>query len=79
VRYADGNEARIGDVISIDDKHRGTVVACVDRSEYSNDYPSAQWSYLGKGILVDTDFGGVVHYSDARSERMVLMARENDL
>ena len=75
MRYADGNEARIGDTIAIDDKHRGTVVACIDRGEYSDAHPAAQWSYLGKGILVDTDFGGLVHYPEERNERMTLVGR----
>jgi hypothetical protein len=58
VKYSDGYEAKIGDVIAIDEKHRGVVVVCVDRDEYAEAYPRAQWSSLGTGILVDTDFGG---------------------
>ena len=75
MRYSDGNEARLGDVIAIDNNHRGIVVACIDRDEYSDAHPKAQWSSLGKGILVDTDFGGLVHYSDEKHEQMVLVKR----
>lgn len=75
MRYADGNEARIGDVIAIDDQYRGVVVACIDRGEYTDAHPAAQWSSLGKGILVDTDFGGLVHYPDEKNEHMVLVRR----
>lgn len=76
MNYEDGNEARVGDIVSIDDRYRGTVVACIDRGEYADAYPAAQWSSLGKGILVDTDFGGLVHYSDEKSEHMVLVKRK---
>jgi len=76
VNYADGNEARVGDIVSIDDQYWGTVVACIDRGEYADGYPAAQWSSLGKGILVDTDFGGLVHYSDEDADRMILVKRK---
>lgn len=76
MKYSDGNEAEIGDVIAIDEKYRGVVVVCLDRDEYAEAYPRAQWSYLGTGILVDTDFGGLVHYSAEKSEQMVLVRRQ---
>jgi hypothetical protein len=76
VNYADGNEARVGDIVSIEDQYWGTVVACIDRGEYTDTYPAAQWSSLGKGILVDTDFGGLVHYSDEDADRMNLVKRK---
>jgi hypothetical protein len=76
MNYADGNEARVGDIVSIDDQYWGTVVACIDRGEYADAYPAAQWSSLGTGILVDTDFGGLVHYSDENSGRMILVKRK---
>lgn len=75
MNYADGNEARVGDIVSIDDQYWGTVVVCMDRAEYTDAYPAAQWSSLEKGILVDTDFGGLVHYSDEDAGRMVLVKR----
>jgi len=76
VNYADGNESRVGDIVSIDDQYWGTVVACLDRGEYADAYPAAQWSSLGKGILVDTDFEGLVHYSDEDADRMILVKRK---
>jgi hypothetical protein len=76
VNYADGTEAKVGDIVSIDDQCWGTVVACIDRGEYADAYPAAQWSSLGKGILVDTDFGGLVHYTDENSDCMILVKRK---
>lgn len=77
MNYSDGTEARVGDIVSIDDQYWGTVVACIDRGEYANEYPAAQWSSLGKGILVDTDFGGLVHYLDEHAGRMNLVKRKS--
>jgi len=75
MRYADGNIARLRDLIAIDTKYRGLVVACIDSDEYSEEYPRDQWSYLLKGIMVDTDFGGLVHYQDEEVEHIVLIER----
>lgn len=75
MRYADSNEAQQGDVVAIDDKYRGVVVAVIDTASYSERFPSEQWSYLGRGIVVDTDFGGIVHYPSGEDEHIVLVRR----
>jgi hypothetical protein len=75
VRYTDGTEALLGDFITIGTKNRGVVMANIDGNEYTDGYPSAQWSYLRRGILVDTDFGGLAHYEDSKREYMVLVKR----
>lgn len=75
MHYRDGQEARLGDVISIADAHPGRVVACLDRAEYSPAYPASQWAYLSTGILVETHFSGLVHYPDGESERIQLVRR----
>ena len=73
--YTDGNEARLGDKVAIGGSHRGVVVACIDRGEYSAEHPAAQWSYLGRGVMIDTSFGGLVHYEDASLEEILLLER----
>jgi hypothetical protein len=75
MRYADANEAALGDVVLIDGKRRGVVVAVIDTGCFSERFPSEQWAYLGKGILVDTDFGGVVHYPNGEDESIQLVRR----
>ena len=75
MKYSDENEAKLGDVVAISDAHRGVVVACIDRGEYSAEHPATQWSYLGKGIMVSTDFGGLIHYADASQEHITLVSR----
>ena len=74
MRYADGYEAKVGDKVAIDEKYRGVVVADIDGGEFSERYSSG-WGYLKSGILVDTDFGGLVHYPNAEHEHIVLLER----
>jgi hypothetical protein len=64
MRYLDGQEIRVGDVVSIDTKYRGTVVGCIDSAQYTEPHSAAQWGHLNSGVVVDTDFGGIVHYPD---------------
>ncbi len=73
--YSDGNDAQIGDEIEIDSRYRGMVVANIDLNQFSAEYPKDQWSYLGCGIMVLTDFAGLVHYSNTEHEQMRLISR----
>jgi len=75
MRYSDGQEARLGDTVSIAGTHRGCVVACLDRSEFSPAYPADEWACLAIGILVDTSFGGLIHYPHPGEEHLLLIAR----
>ena len=78
MRYRDGQEISVGDVVAIGTKYQGTVVGCIESRSYAPPHTPAQWDYLATGILVDTDFGGIVHYPDAgsiESEGIVLVRR----
>lgn len=77
MRYADGREAKVGDRVAIDADRRGRVVACLDRDDYAVEYPAADWRYLERGLLVETDFGGLVHYPDAGVEGFELLRRDD--
>jgi hypothetical protein len=73
MHYSDGNESQAGDVVQIDFKYRGTVVACIDSNEYLHGYEHC--SYLKHGIMVNTDFGGLVHYTSEATDELVLLHR----
>ena len=62
MKYEDGKNVQVGDEVSIDTKYKGTVVANIESGEYSVAHSEEQWSYLKTGVLIDTDFGGIVHY-----------------
>ena len=71
--YPDGTTIRPGDVVSIDSKYRGRVVASMDTNEYLSGQDS--WAYLSNGIMVDTDFAGLVHYTSEASMSLSLIER----
>lgn len=73
MKYADGTDIKPGDVIQIDVKYRGRVMASMDTSEYLSG--EDKWAYLGTGIMVDMDFGGPVHYTSATADDFVLIQR----
>lgn len=55
----------------IDSQYRGRVIASMDTSRY---LPGKEyWTWLERGIMVDTDFGGLVHYSDETAEHFELI------
>jgi hypothetical protein len=62
MKYTDGTQAKIGDKVLIGRQYHGVVVADMDGDEYSREHPRDQWGYLGSGVIIDTDFGGLVHY-----------------
>jgi len=62
MKYTDGTEIKLGDKVIISGEYHGVVIADIDGVEYSESYPKDQWSYLETGVLIDTDFGGIVHY-----------------
>ena len=73
--YSDEKEAKLGDKIAIFPAHSGVVVACLDRIEYSANFPETEWAYLERGILVQTDFAGLIHYPELGAEHFALVAR----
>jgi hypothetical protein len=79
VRYSDFNEAELGDEVAIDDIYKGVVVASLDTDEYSARCPREEWAYLGTGIVVDTNFGGLIHYPGNDDEHIVLVRRASAL
>ena len=64
MRYHDGKSIHVGDVVRIDILHQGTVVACIEDGIYIEPHTKEQWTHLEQGVLIDTSFGGLIHYSD---------------
>ena len=78
MRYASGQDVLPGDLVRIDTKYRGTVVACIAEGMYLAPYTPGQWEQLKTGAMIDTDFGGLVHYpdeSDLADDNIVLISR----
>ena len=64
MRYLSGEEPQIGDTVEIEGRHRSTVTVCVEQSAASSEAEAALFRFLGSGIMVETDFLGLVHYTD---------------
>jgi len=77
MNYTDGTQAKVGDKVLIAGRHNGVVVADMDSDEYSSEYPREQWGALGSGVMINTDFGGLVHYdqNSLNGELMELLRR----
>lgn len=73
MKYADGDDIQAGDLVRIDGKYQGRVLASMDTSQYLPGHE--HWAYLGSGIMVDTDFGGCVHYTDKATDDLELVER----
>ncbi|WP_423601094.1 hypothetical protein [Roseateles sp. MS654] len=65
MRYSDGQEARLGDKVKLSDGSEGVVVCSIDTDEFTSDYPRDQWEYLKRGVMVNFQRLGVVHYEQA--------------
>ena len=79
MHYPDGQLVCVGDVVTIDRTHQGTVVACIEEGRYLPPHSKEQWGYLERGVMIDTSYGGLVHYPDQDrfdTERCVLVRRQ---
>ena len=75
MEYENCTQIQIGDIVTIDDKYSGQVVASMDTSTYLPGYES--WAYLSEGIMVMTDFAGLVQYTSDATDRLVLKSRDS--
>ena len=75
MKYPDGNEVRIGDKVIADDSE-GIVVCVIDTKQFSDNYPEG-WSYLGRGVLIETKKWGLIHYPEI-DEDVVLVERTKE-
>lgn len=62
MKYPDGTVVRLGDKVRLWEGVAGIVVCSLDTNEYSNAYPAGEWSYLKKGVLIESPQAGLIHY-----------------
>ena len=60
MKYPDGTNMKKGDRVLISGKYHGTVMVNIG----GLDNPNGDWAYLKSGVMIDTDFGGLVHYTE---------------
>jgi hypothetical protein len=73
MKYRNGHDIRLGGVVSFDSRYRGTVVASMDTQKY---LPGAEHrAYHEQAVMVDSDFGGMVHHTAASTDELILLER----
>jgi hypothetical protein len=72
VKYPDGTEARLGDKLRYSDGSIGIIVCSIDTDEYSASYPKDQWSYLKKGIMVESKKMGLVYHEEPDNDMVLI-------
>ena len=65
MKYANGDDVRVGDRVKAWDGCIGIVVASIETDEYSTEHPREQWGYLKVGVMIDTEQAGLIHYREA--------------
>jgi hypothetical protein len=64
LKYADGQEVRLGDRVGLGQDRRGVVVCSIESGEYTLQHPEAQWAYLKRGVMIEFPLYGLIHYVD---------------
>lgn len=75
MKYADGQDVLLGDIVQLWDECNGVVVCSIDTDEYTTVYPKEEWEYLRSGVLILTDKAGLLHYIEA-DEDLTLLERK---
>ena len=63
MEYADGRPIKVGDQVELWPGCRGVVVMSVEDNEALPPYDGGDLSWLGSGIMIDTDCAGWIHIS----------------
>jgi hypothetical protein len=67
MKYADGQEAKLGDKVKLGDDE-GIVVCSIDSDDYSEGYSKEQWDYLKKGVMISFQKYGLIHYKEPEND-----------
>lgn len=72
MKYPTGEEVHVGDRVRLWGGCHGLVVASMDTDEYSTEHPKEHWDYLGRGVVIDSDRAGLIHYPEADEDLELL-------
>ena len=62
MKYPDGQDVKLGDIVGLGKDRQGVVVCSIDTGEYSDACPEVEWSYLNEGVLIKFPSYGLIHY-----------------
>ncbi|TAL35565.1 MAG: hypothetical protein EPN97_07090 [Alphaproteobacteria bacterium] len=74
MKYADGQQIRLGDRVKLGKDENGKVVCLIEVGEY---LPGEDWLYLKEGIMTRFPQFGHIHYKKAE-EDLQLIARAGE-
>ena len=78
MNYTTGEPIKLGDKVGLGDDLGGVVVIIFDTSEYSQDYPEAQWGgYLKKGMMIEFPLYGLIHYEEIGEDDDIIFIMRN--
>ena len=77
MNYPDGTKMMIGDRLTLWEGCYGIVVCSIDDGEYTPEYPEEHWSYLRRGVLIDSNKGGLIHYTEPEDSFRLTARRSN--
>jgi hypothetical protein len=62
--FTKGKQIRLGDRVLVANHVTGIVVFSIDTGEYSPEFPKADWEYLGRGIMIQTENAGLIYIAE---------------
>jgi hypothetical protein len=75
MRYPNGEEVRLGDRVRLSPGNDGVVVCSIDTGEFSAAYPESDWAYLERGVLIESELMGLIHYLEPETTMTLLERR----
>lgn len=73
--YNSGDRVKLGDIVAIEGRWSGVVVAMIDEGAYDPAFPASEWDCLKRGALIRFDEAGLVHYEYEIEPDVGLIAR----
>jgi hypothetical protein len=68
MKYADGQEVKLGDTVRLANDVEGQVVCSIDNDEYTPEFPKADWEYQKRGAMFKFPTLGLVHYEQTEPD-----------
>lgn len=68
MKYATGEEIKVGDQVKISAGDSGVVVGVIDTDSYSHGYSADEWAYLKTGLLILAKDSALLHYPELDEE-----------
>ena len=72
MKYADGQDVKLGDRVKLGEDRGGVVVASIDTEEYTAGHSEAQWNYLKKGVIIKFPLYGLIHYENPEPDLQLI-------